>query len=325
MHRFWPVKERQILSLDEGSAIVAKLVSGTYAGAAARFKLVHSVTAGWDSRMLLACARNHVHNMQFYFYRGYKHNVDYEIAKQISDKFGLKARFVDLNDLKVDKDFEKIYYSNNILARPKLLKGYYDSYVNNLEGTVTISGTMGNEIVRIMSSLKRNTGNAHDIAKLLGYANYPYVIDSLNDWLKDSVYLKNKNHILIDLFCWEQFFANWGPLSGSEQDIVREELRPFNNRAVLSAILSLQDKNRYRDYPMIYVRTIKNLWPELLQFEVDIKRNSFKKVLRTIGIERVTDVVFHSVRNYRTSIKDYIKKAKILNNPLKPALSSNHL
>jgi len=89
------------------------------------------------------------------------------------------------------------------------------------------------------------------MARDLGYGDFNYVKQSIDEWLQDSLSLRNMNYHIIDLFNWEQHFGNWGCLSGSEQDIVREELRPFNNRKLISIYNSLQDRYRYKDYPLV--------------------------------------------------------------------------
>lgn len=301
VHRFWPNNKREIKSLREVSQYIAKIVSGTYDSAIIRYQLNHSITSGWDSRLMLACARRHIHNMQFYFYRGFKNDIgkdsdDFIISKKISTKFQLSTDFIRLDNVKLDEEFEKIYFSNNIMSRPKLLNAYYDAYIKKLSNTVTVSGTMGNEILRIKSSLNRKADKSQTYAKMIRYEKFPYVIRSIDEWLDSARYLKEKHYVLIDLFFWEQYFGNWGSLSATEQDIVREELRPFNNRALISAVLSLKDKYRYRDYPLIYVRTIQLLCPELLKFKMDMKNYTLKKVLRFFGLEQLTDRLYHSLK-----------------------------
>lgn len=309
--RYWPVKERVNKRLEEVTDLFSAVLKGTYqAMSGRRYTIYHSLTAGWDSRVLLAHARACLKDMKFYFYRGFKRKLsaDYLISKKISDKLNLNARFIDLDEIHVDEEFERIYLENNLLARPKLLKGYYDTYINKMENTMTVSGTMGNEIIRILSSINRNTADPVEIARLLRYDKVPYVISSIRKWLEDSGSLREKNHILVDMFCWEQFFGNWGALSSSEQDIVREEIRPFNNRLLLSSVLCLKDKYRYRDYPIIYAKAIKNQWPELLDFDVDIRDNRIKKIFRLFGVERLVDIGFHRMRTVKRFLTSSLGK-----------------
>ena len=87
-----------------------------------------------------------------------------------------------------------------------------------------------------------------------------------------------------------------GGLSGSEQNIVREELRAFNNRELISTYLSLKDNCRHRDYPLGHVRIIEMLWNDLLKFKMDIPRYGLKKFLRAFGLEILTDRIYQRIK-----------------------------
>ena len=101
---------------------------------------------------------------------------------------------------------------------------------------------------------------------------------------------------LIDLFNWEQYFGNWGAISSSEQDIVREEIRIFNCRKFLNIYISLPDKYRYRDYPLGHAKMIEEMWGELLCFGMDIQLHKVKKVLRRLGLEILADKVYQKMK-----------------------------
>jgi hypothetical protein len=123
-------------------------------------------------------------------------------------------------------------------------------------------------------------------------------VDSINN-LTETLPLKSKNHRIMDLFSWEQHFGNWGSLSGSEQDIVREELRPFNNRKLIAVYNSLPDRYRYKDHPMGHVATIKMLWKELLNFDLDMKLPGIKRCLRFFGLEQTADKILQHVKTLK--------------------------
>jgi hypothetical protein len=301
--RFWPTEARKEVNLREATAIMSGILTGTFEAASKRFALHQGLTGGWDTRVLLAAAQKYRNNIHFFFIRGFKSDAslpnsgDYTISKSIAEKYNFPLDVVLLNNDEIDAEFKNIYFQNNILARPKLLAVYYDAYQKKLNNTVTVAGTGSNEILRLMSGLNRNVTDGRKIAGLFRYGNYEYVIQSINEWLKENISLKDTNYKIIDLFNWEQFFGNWGPLSVSEQDIVREELRPFNNRLLISTYLSLKDKFRYRDYPLGHVHIINQLWPDLMKFEIDLKRTTQKKLLRFLGLEIFADKIYQRLKH----------------------------
>ena len=63
---------------------------------------------------------------------------------------------------------------------------------------------------------------------------------------------------------WEQRLGNWAAMVFAEQDVVLEEISPFNNRLLIETLLSSPRNLRaYPDYPL-YWQLISEMWPEVL-------------------------------------------------------------
>jgi len=304
-HRFWPVTRRMEISPREAAKSIAEILTGTYDAATSRYKLHQGLTGGWDTRLLLAASRNYIDKIHFYFIRGMKSDIklgnspDYNISQSIARTFNIPLEVVILDSESVDEEFKQVYYQNNALSRRALLPAYYDSKIKKLDNTMTVAGSGSNETLRLLSTIHRNVTNSNTMAHDLGYGDFIYIKQAIDEWLEESLPLKNMNYHLIDLFSWEQHFGNWGSLSGSEQDIVREELRPFNNRKLISTYNSLHDHNRYKDYPIGHVETIKLLWEELLHFDMDMKLPGFKSFLRRFGVEQNADRLLQHIKLLR--------------------------
>lgn len=302
VRRFWPLVKEPRLSNDSAIDLMAEILTGTYKAIAGKHIIHQGLTSGWDTRLLLAASRNFTKDMQFFFLRGFKDDtiekasVDYLIALKMSKELNLNLEIIDLSGEEPDEKFNEIYYANNILARPKLLTAFYHVYSHNYQNSLTISGTGGNEVLRTMRVAGQTDEDSSRLAKLWNYQSYPYITKTIDEWFNQNKDVQKSNYRKIDLFFWEQFFGNWGSLSASEQDIVREELRPFNNRAFISAFIRLPLKYRYNDHPLGYVRIINKLWPELLDYDMDIAHYSIKKLLRKIKIERTAFILYHNLK-----------------------------
>lgn len=300
--RYWPATERSFRSLKTATEESANILSGTFSSAINRFPIHQTLTSGWDTRLLLASARNHIDQLSFYFLRGFKADQcsagsgDFLITRRIAEDLNLKMHFIQLEDVHVDEEFERIYYSNNVFAREKLLKFYYHQYRHNIGNSVTVSGTIGNSLLRLNSTLDQRKVTPNIIAKKFRYFSFPYAIESITEWFEGAKHLANENYYLMDLFYWEQYLSNWGALSGSEQDIVMDELRPFNNRELIMKLGSVQDKYRYKDYPVNYLRTIELLWPELLKYPNDIGNYKIKRALRIVNLEQFMNNVYQKIK-----------------------------
>jgi hypothetical protein len=304
-HRFWPVNERKEIKPAEAAKIISEILTGTYDAATRRYNLYQGLTGGWDTRLLLSAARNYLNKIHFYFIRGLKSDVnlgnslDYIISKSIAKKNSIPIEIIMLDSESIDDEFKKTYYNNNVLSRSSLLPAYYDAKMKKLDDTMNVAGSGSNETLRLLSTIHRNVSDSKTMASDLGYGDFSYVVDAIDEWLKESLPLKSKNYRMIDLFSWEQHFGNWGSLSGSEQDIVREELRPFNNRKLISTYNSLHDRYRYKDFPIGHVETIKLLWKDLLSFDLDMKLPKFKSFLRQFGVEQATDKIYQHIKALR--------------------------
>ena len=179
--RFWPVHRIEKPVIKEAIKEMCDILQRTFEAASSRYALFQGLTSGWDTRLLLAASKNNLENIKFYYNRGFKRDqldkpaVDFCIACEIAERFQLDFQSIELDEIRIDETFERIYYQNNALARPQLLPVFYDAYLKGLENTITVSGTMGNEILRILFPLKRNTRDSKEILKLLHYDDFPFL------------------------------------------------------------------------------------------------------------------------------------------------------
>ncbi len=81
--------------------------------------------------------------------------------------------------------------------------------------------------------------------------------------------------------------GNWQAMSQLEWDIVHEVFTPFNCRTLLENLLSVDEKYRVHDDPIIFRRIITDLWAEVLSEPINsCPRNKkgpksiLKKILR---------------------------------------------
>jgi hypothetical protein len=289
--RFWPNEPLQTISIEKCAEECAGILKGTLESAAQRYELHMGITAGWDTRLLLAASRS-VREKIFYYINKVStlndSSPDLQISKKLGELFDLDLNIIDIKP-DVDPEFKDIFYSNNSLAHDKLLAIFYDAYARKWDNTYTISGTMGNGLARIYFRIPgghKLTGR--NIAALAGYSKNKYVVDSLKEWISNVSSTIDKFNInIMDLYQLEQDNTNWASLTASEQDIVREEIRPFNNRNLIRLFWSLDSGHRFQNFPEIYVRIINILWMDVLLIPCNpSKRSWLFAILRTMGFEQ---------------------------------------
>lgn len=301
-YRYWPREERKTVELNKATRQAADILTGTFDSILKRNPIQQTITSGWDTRLMLAASRKHVKDIQFYFIRGFKADVglagsmDYLITRKIADKYNLSMQYYIQESDFIDEEFRRIFYANNLLSRPNLLWVYYYAYVNKFENLMTVSGTEGNVFFRLKSDIDRSVDHPAYFAKKYHYENFSYITNSLAEWIGGLNEVRKMGYTVLDMFYWEQSLGNLGAMLSTEQDIVRDELRPFNNRELVSTLGQVAPKFRYKDYPLNYVKTIELLWPEVLNFNNDVENYRIKKALRAINLERFADKVYQRIK-----------------------------
>ena len=95
--RYWPNQNITELSLDEGIKRGAKLLKGLVKSAANRYELAFTITAGRDTRLLLAASREIRHKIFFFtmmYWRMTKGSADVVIPSRLLKKLGLQHHVI---------------------------------------------------------------------------------------------------------------------------------------------------------------------------------------------------------------------------------------
>jgi hypothetical protein len=286
--RFWPNKPIMKLDLDKAVDLAAEILKGSLLAISNRYKLALAVTAGWDSRVLLAASKDIKDNVT-YFVSGTKDEVndksfpDVVVPQRLFQQLGLPF-YVQTCDVELDIEFKKILEANVAMARiniPKTKNIY--KYHLDFDGMMSVNGN-ASEIARARNQpiLPHNvTGANLSKLRLVGFGGISYVEHQLDKWIVEIGGLCKDNHLNIyDLLYWEQRMGNWGALYPAEQDISIDQLSPYNNRLLLSILLSVDVK--YRIFPKytLYYKMIDKLWKDTLQQPVGVL--GFKKRIKTV-------------------------------------------
>lgn len=301
--RFWPKKPLPSIDLEECARECARILKGTMESSVNRYEVHVGLTAGWDTRLLLAASKEIRDKIFFYVNRPSEFSDghrDLTVPQRMAEELGFDLSIVGISD-EVDEDFRKAFLKNNALARELLLPVFHEVYKRNWQDTYTVTGTYGNGLARIYWSFPEGIEpSGKGVALFAGYQDLSYPVRVLDGWV-DSVWELCQEYgiNLMGLYDWEQENPHWGSLASSEQDIVREEIRPFNNRRLITLLWSLENKYRYQYHPIIYISIMRILWKDVLKFPLNPSRKSqLYRILRTLGIER--------------KVYNYYKKRKFL-------------
>lgn len=282
--RFWPRESIKPISFRDGVERASLLLKKNIESASNRFDLAMTITAGIDTRTLLAGTKDISSNIYYYtlkYWGLHNNSPDIKIPKKLLSSLGIHHHVIDCSQ-NMDYEFRRIYMKNVDKAHEAwgniafgLLKGYP-------EQKICIKGN-ASEIARCRyyRYAYPKVMDGRILAKFAGMNRNNLAIAQFEKWLKTSKTAADDCYIdILDLFHWEHKVGSWQAMSQLEWDIVQEVYTPFNNRELLSILLSVNSRHRQAPRFRLHEAIIRNLWPDVLK--EPINPQLFKYTLRPI-------------------------------------------
>jgi len=267
--RYWPSTDLRSMSRRDAHMESSRLLRGLMKSAQQRYDLALSLTAGWDSRVMLALSRDIVRDL-YCFTLAYPHTEntrDVVIPAVLLKKLGLSHSIIKYPE-HVNDEFKKIYKRNNAAANNAYCADAQAMYDHYPRDRVCITGDVA-EIVKCFYRLpkpKRRGVSARDLADLCGIGSHPFLLRAFDKWLSGS---DSHNVHLLDLFCWEQMAGRWQALIRAQYDIVQESFAPFNCRSLLVTMLSVDEACRRPPQHEFLKELIENFWKDVLSIPIN--------------------------------------------------------
>lgn len=275
MVRFFPITKKDDMSLDEVVKETIKVMDLVIPKIMQKEKVTIPITAGIDSRTLVALFREYIKDIPLYtFYdKGKKDIWDVKIPEQLAARFDLDYHPIERIKIS-DSNYQK-------LAR--ILDGQQNKNVLTAGFTLSESEISGRRNIPgdIIPIAKSNFGkNLPD-----SFATIPYLVTKthnysseikkhVKDWKKDA---ENDYGVSIfDLYFWEYRFGRWLPKSIANYDVVGNPYYIFNCRYLVEMWVSINRKERTEK--SFHKEIIKHKWPELLEIPVNPGNSLFKNV-----------------------------------------------
>ena len=286
--RFWPIRKKEVISLEEGISFSTKLIKGYIESIYKRYKIMLPVTAGKDSRTLLAATYNFRHDVFYYLNKEKRlnnnHN-DIKIPTQLFKRLNIDYHMIDPY-IPVDKDFKRIYFTNNEYASEFYLPIIYNYYLNysdriNMPGNIATGGIWFYPTYR-----KKITTDL--LLRLHNVTKYTHARQAYSKWLDNTLEAcLQTRYYLVNLFYWEERLGNWGTQIQLDKDIAQLDFNPYNSRLLIEKMLSIKPIHNIEmgNYPL-NMGIIKNLWPELAEIPINPNRkNKIYQVFDFLGLK----------------------------------------
>lgn len=255
------------LSLRDSAVHSAKHLSGLIRGIGMRHELALAITAGWDSRTLLAGCRAaslepHCYTLRFGAMT--QSSQDIAVPARMLAQMQCRHHVIDCT-LQPTHEFRALYKSNTDPAHDEACQLAFGLSKHFPQQKVTLSGHCS-EIARNFYRLQPGTEiTPTALAAVTGMDPTRFVLDQFDRWLADARPASEACGIgLMDLFYWEQRVGRWAANGQGQWDMVHERFTPFNCRKVLFTLLAAPQESRQAPHYRLYRKMIENLSPSLL-------------------------------------------------------------
>lgn len=263
--RCWPRKNLEPIPLDEAVPKCLRSMRGLMSSARGRFAMSVAMTAGWDSRLVLAASRNIAREMTYFtgiFWNMAPDHRDAASPTRLLSALGFENNLIPCRS-EPSEEFLRIFRRNVVTAHPAYAAVAEGMLDERLRDRVCTKGDVA-EIVKCYFRLDKSllhSIDAHDLAALAEMDPHPFVIAAFEEWLGGA---RPFNVDLLDLFCWEQSMGSQEAMIQAECDLVQESFSPLNCRELLTTMLSVDEKHRRPPTFELFRALIKEQWPELL-------------------------------------------------------------
>ncbi|MBN1187083.1 MAG: hypothetical protein JXB49_32695 [Bacteroidales bacterium] len=306
--RYYPNRRIETTDFQIAAKEVAKIVQGYMENIVARYNVMLPVTAGKDSRLLLAATKNINNKLFYYINKGSNLSLksdDIRIPNKLFIKLGLAYNIIDIIQT-ADPAFISILNENNPFCQNKYYSIFYN-YYKNFEDKVNLPGNIAFESFyrALYPGLLINSSS---IAEIIGVKEFKFAIEYFDQWLKETEDISAENNIhVLNLLYWEERMGNWGTQTQVDKDIAQEEVNPFNSRLLTELFLSIDYQYLSPPSYKFHKEVINVLWPEVLLMPINPSfRNYIKRILETSGIL----ILLFNIKNYLKSLKYKTLKTK---------------
>lgn len=267
--RHWPKKPLgEIIDIDsaveEIVSIIKQVISESIAASGVGLL---GLTAGMDSRMLLACAREEISNIRVFTaecdWSGYFGRVDIDTARHITKKIGIDHTILPFQR-PTAKDYQKwVYRTGSCVGEIFGLRNFRTmSQLDDMPGAYlcAVTGEAARGVFWKEGDLEK-----HDIelSELLERLNHLPAIERVIE--AGSVWRQGLPHNtvlqLLDFAYLEQKIGCWGGVA-NYADAPLKRVHPFCNRRMFELMMGLPAEYRFRQG--FAESVIRMEWPELL-------------------------------------------------------------
>lgn len=268
--RHWPQSDLQPRDTDEVVAENARLLRGIIESASRRFPLSLGITAGHDTRTLLAASRA-IRDRLYCFTAMWWHmnwsSSDIRVPSALLSRLNLPHHVI-VCPSHMDKAFERIFRRSVATAHAcygPIVQAEARAHPQEracMMGT-SMTITANSDLPRLLKWRPQTDLDNPDVETLAwcDYKEDPFSITATDRWRSG---VPETNVPILDLFYWEEREGNLEAMSFTEWDLAFESFSPYNCRRFLANSLCLPRSFRGKPSYGLHESLMRHMWPEVL-------------------------------------------------------------
>jgi len=265
--RFFPREKRKPLSIEESVKKVNTYFNNVIDATAKRHQINCSMTAGWDSRMVVATTFKHRDKVKYYTFKPDEYtesNPDLTVPKKISKKLELNYRWIPKRDM-IDKQAQKAANASFDLMPNENMVSILGGYKHiSAKNDVILVGTVSEICKNFYDNVEIVNGKS--LAQAALFPLMPYTLNFFDTKYNELKECTDKyGYDIRDIAHWEQDVTNFAAKRAMYVSFVTRAFSPFNSRKIVQTILAAPRKSRdthlhayYRKYFATYVPALNN-------------------------------------------------------------------
>ena len=269
-HRYWPSSALAPLPLAEAAYRASRFLQGIMQAMTERSPVMVAVTAGIDSRTLLAASRGFADRIYFFINKEAPltdASPDIAVPREMLDRVGVPFHVHEI-PREVEPAFRDVFLGNTFFASDRILTTIYNIYYKRHSHRVNILGV--GEIGRAYWGEAPKKLTPYYLAYTLGFRRSAYATRQCKAWLDEvSGPARQHNVNVMTLLLWEQLLGNWGTVGNSESDIAIEEWDPYASHYLYETMLCADPAIIHGDRYAVFKEMLRRMWPELLDFPIN--------------------------------------------------------
>jgi hypothetical protein len=263
VRRFFPVVPVQELELLHAVKEVSAILPGILRSILHREeKLMIGLTAGWDSRLLLAASKAFTSRL-VYFVNIYPGSPDYDhrIPMQLAAKLNLTFLTVHLGaDNNAEQESIVATFPSGVRQNAIRIIGFKKLFrmVKSVSGSISEIARNEFGLIEKLSGVK--------LSALAKFEDHAFCVAEYNEWLhKNQPVFSRFGYNTLDMFYWEEVVANRMGKSTTDCHALHHSILPvFNCRYLMNTMLGVNVRHRDKQNHVLYLELIRALWPEVL-------------------------------------------------------------